>query len=262
MSTATWSRKKVLTAIGLVGLIAVLTGQTYALIVVGQGRTVGTSGGTSVPDQKTITVQGAGQVGISPDRAIVTIGVVTQASTAGTAVQENANTMGQVISGLNGIGIDNSNIQTTYYYVSSQTSCCTGPPSITGYQVTDEIQVTVAVSGQSLSQLGASVGQVIDTSTSKGANQVYGIQFTASSIELQNAQQAALKEAAQKASQQAHLIASAMNVTITGVVSVTSNPGYSPSVYFAGASLSASTPIVAPQSLTVTATVQAVFSIG
>ena len=53
-----------------------------------------------------------------------------------------------------------------------------------------------------------------------------------------------------------------MGVTITGLVSVTLGSNYNPPVYTASLSLRAATTIAAPQSLTITETVQAVYSIG
>jgi uncharacterized protein YggE len=160
-----------------------------------------------------------------------------------------------VITALNGIGIDNSNIQTSYYYLSPQYSWTNGVSTLTGYEVTNE----------TIQQLGTAIGHVIDTATANGANQNYGIEFTASSDALQQAQLTALRDATLDASQRVHTIASALGVNITGVVSVTTNPVYREPVYFtvtALASSVATTPVLPPQSLTVTATVQATFSIS
>lgn len=265
MQAITWTGKQVLTAIVLVVLVTMVTTETYTLVVV-QAKTNSTSGVQTHTGKVngTITVSGTGHVNIQPDRAVLTVGVSTTASTAQTAVQDNANTMSAVILALNGIGIDNSNIQTLYYNIYPQTSYNSGTSTITGYQVTNEVQVTIVATGQTLSQLGAKAGQAIDTAVSKGANQVYGIQFTASATTLQQAQQTALQQATQDASQQAHLIATAMSVTITGIVSVSSVPSYYPTPYFGTVTLgaSASTPVIPPQSLTVTSNVQAVFSIN
>lgn len=243
-------------------LIAFLTTQTYASSIVHLNNSSSSnspSGTTSNKDG--ITVQGTGESSVQPDRGIVTIGVVTQASTAEGATQSNANTSNAVITALNGIGISNDEIQTVYYYVYTQESCCTGPQTITGYQVTNEFQVTVIASGQTIAQLGAKIGHVIDTAVAGGASQVYGIEFTASSDALQKAQQTALQQATLDASQKAHIIASALGITITGVVSVTSNPVYpQPVIYGLTASSATTTPILPPQSLEATATVQATFS--
>ena len=211
----------------------------------------------------TISVQGTGQVQITPDRGIVTIGVTTQATTAQAAAQSNANTMNSVISGLNGIGIGNDNIQTIYYNIYPQYSCCNSPSTITGYQATNEIQVTIIASGQTLAQLGGKVGLAIDTAANNGANQIYGVQFSAADSAIHQAQQTALQQGTEDASQRAHIIASALGATITGVVSVTTNPVYPEPIFYSSIELTASTtPINPPQTVTFTETVQAVFSIS
>ena len=258
------NRKTALLALSISIIIVLVVTQTHTTAI-GQPKsdTTTTTNTTNTPG--TISVQGTGQVGVQPDRGIVTIGVNTQATTAQTAAQSNAITSSAVITALNGIGIDNSNIQTSYYYLSPQYSYSNGVSTLTGYQVTNEFRVTVVASGQTIQQLGTKIGHVIDTATANGANQNYGIEFTASSDALQQAQMTALRDATLDASQRAHTIASALGVNITGVVSVTTSPVYREPVYFTVTALSssvASTPVLPPQSLTVTATVQATFSIS
>ncbi len=259
------NRKTALLALSISIIIVLVVTQTLTTGI-GQAKsnttTTTTTSTTNTPG--TISVQGTGQVGVQPDRGIVTIGVITQATTAQTATQNNADTSNAVITALNGIGIDISNIQTSYYYLSSQYSWSNGVSTLTGYQVTNEFRVTVVASGQTIQQLGTKIGHVIDTATANGANQNYGIEFTASSDALQQAQLTALRDATLDASQRAHTIASALEVNITGVVSVTTNPVYQQPIYFGVTTLAASvtTPILPPQSLTVTATVQATFSIS
>src|SRR5213083_3282306 len=259
------NRKTALLAlsISIIIVLVVTQTQTYTTgIGPARGNTTTTTTTTNTPG--TISVQGTGQVEVQPDRGIVTIGVITQATTAQTAAQNNAITSSALITALNGIGIDNSNIQTSYYYLSPQYSWSNGVSTLTGYQVTNEFRVTVVASGQTIQQLGTKIGHVIDTATANGANQNYGIEFTASSDALQQAQLTALRDATLDASQRAHTIASALEVNITGVVSVTTNPVYQQPIYFGVTTLAASvtTPILPPQSLTVTATVQATFSIS
>ena len=264
MSTLAWTKKRGITAI-LIAVLAILVISQAYLLVSGPTRdnvsgTATSSGSTSTSNE--ITVTGIGQVQVQPDRAILSIGVVTQASTAGTAVQENANTMSQVITALNDIGIANGNIRSTSYNIYAQTSCCTGPPTITGYQATNEVQVTIIPLGQAMDQLGRQAGQAIDVAAANGANQISGIQFTVGGSTFQTAHRDALEQASLDAAQQAHTIASALNVSITSVVSVTTSPAFSPPVFLGTASSAPSTPIIPPQSLTVTVTVQAVFSIS
>ena len=259
------NRKTALLALSISIIIVLVVTQIHTPGI-GQARgndtTTTTTSTTKTPG--TISVQGTGQVDVQPDRGIVTIGVTTQATTAQTAAQNNAITSSAVITALNGIGIDNSNIQTVYYDLYPQYSYSSGVSTLTGYQVTNEFRVTVVASGQTIQQLGTAIGHAIDTATASGANQIYGVEFTASSSALQQAQLAALRDATLDASQRAHTIAAALGVNITGVVSVTTNPVYPQPIYYGITTLAAgvTTPVLPPQSLTVTATVQATFSIS
>jgi len=259
------NRKTALLALSISIIIVLVVTQTHTTgIGQAKGNTTTTTTTSTTNTPGTISVQGTGQVEVQPDRGIVTIGVITQATTAQTAAQNNANTSNAVITALNGIGIDNSNIQTSYYYLYPQYSWSSGVSTLTGYQVTNEFRVTVIASRQTIQQLGTSIGHVIDTATANGANQIYGVEFTASSDALQQAQLTALRDATLDASQRAHVIASALGVNITGVVSVTTNPVYPQPVFLGVSALAAdvTTPVLPPQSLTVTATVQATFSIS
>ncbi len=255
-----WTNRRVLTTLVIAILIALAASQAY-LLFAGPGRhTVSAVGSTASPGQ--ITVTGTGTAQVVPDRALISLGVVVTATTASAAVQNAATAMNQVISGLHGIGISDTDIQTTYYSVSAQYAYNNGaPPTLTGYEVTNQIQVTI--SSSTSAQLGPQAGQVIDAAASNGANQINGVTFTAQDSDYATAKQTALRNAVIDASDQAHIIASALNISITGVVSVTTSPGYTPPIYYAYESnvkLSRSTPISAPQSLPDTVTVQVVFS--
>jgi hypothetical protein len=255
-----------LIAVGAVVALALISLQAYTLMTDGTlGTTVvhTASGGTDPPSNSTITVTGNGEVDIQPDRALLTVGVTTQETSAQAAAQENAATMSNVIAALEAIGINSSSIQTTSYSISPETNYNNGQSTVVGYQVTNEIQVTVQASGASVAALGAKVGQAMDAATGQGANEIYGIQFTASSAAIQQASNQALELAAQDAAGQAKVVASALGVTVLGVVSVDANPSYpSPIVYDAGSQSSVSTPIISPQSLQITASALVVFSIS
>src|SRR5579885_2596804 len=61
---------------------------------------------------RTITVTGVGTVSIQPDRAILTIGVITQNTSAQSAVERNAEIMSRLIASLESLGINRSEIET------------------------------------------------------------------------------------------------------------------------------------------------------
>ncbi len=278
MQTAsTNTRTQKLVAVGALVALAILSVQAYALVANGSLSTAGihsASGSTDPPTNSTITVTGNGQVSIQPDVALLTIGVNTEGASAETAAQQNAQTMTNVITALGNLGINSSSIETISYDIYQQTGyavpvVCSTPLNVTscgssGYEVDNEIQVTISVSSQSITQLGTMVGAVIDAAVAQGANEVYGVQFTASTYQLQQANNQALQLAVKDASAQADAIASAAGVAVTGVVAITTSPAYLPSpvVYDVAPGSANQTPVVAPQSLTVSATVQAVYAIS
>ena len=275
-STEVSTRTQKLIAIGAVVALAILSVQAYTFVTSGSLDTGGIhqAGGSVDPTtNSTITVTGTGLVNIAPDMAILTIGVDTTDSSAQAAAQQNANIMNNIISALENIGINSSSIQTVSYDIYQQQNyyaipvTCSGVVNASsctsGYEVDNEIQITISVSDQSISQLGAKAGAAIDAAVAQGANEVYGIQFTASNSQVQQANQQALQLAVQDASSQAKAIASALDVSVTGVVSVTTSPTNYPSpVVYANAQGASQTPIVSPQSLTITASVQAVYAIS
>jgi uncharacterized protein len=291
METTASTRTQKLIAVGAIVALAILSVQAYTFVATGSlyGAVIHKASGTTDPtSNSTISVTGNGQVNVRPDEALLTIGVNTENASAQAAAQENAKIMNNIIAALGNIGINSSEIQTISYNIYQQNgyptpiSVCSSADStadcapicntpndikvclVGGYEVDNEIQVTVSVSSQAITTLGSKVGAAIDASVAQGANQVYGVQFTASNSVLQQANREALQQAVQDASAQANAIASALGVTVTGVVSVATNPSYMPSpvLYDTAAGASNQTPVVAPQSLTVTASVQAVYAIS
>lgn len=281
MQTAKGStRTQKLIAVGAIVALAILSAQAYAYVSTGSLATLGihqANGSVDPTNSSTITVTGNGQVTIQPDRAVLTIGVNTQGSSAEQAAQQNANIMTNIITALGNLGINGSDIQTVSYSIYQQYaypiaySTGTAQPANTTvttpsvYQVDNEVQVTISVSSQSVAQLGTKVGAVIDAVVAQGANEVYGVQFTASGSVIQAADQQALQQAVKDAAAQADSMASAAGVTVTGVVSMTTSPTYYPGPigYATPASgASSQTPVVAPQSLTISETVQVVYAIS
>jgi len=265
-TTQSTGRQRLLAA-GVIVALALLSIQTYGVVAgSGAASSIGihdAKGSTNPAVNSTVTVSGSGLVNIQPDRAILTIGVTSQDSSAQAAAQQNAAVMSNVIAALGTIGINSSSIQTTSYNINPQTQYSNGPAVITGYQVTNEIEVTIQVPSASLGTLGAKVGQAIDAATAQGANEIYGIQFTASSGAINQATNQALALAVQDAAGQAKVVATALGVTVIGVVSVDASPNYqSPIVYTPNSVASVSTPVIPPQSLQITASVQAVYSIS
>src|ERR1700688_2479835 len=153
-----------------------------------------------------ITAVGQASVSVTPDMALVDVGVSTQAATAQDASQQNAAQAGTIISALQALLGTTASIKTISYSVSPVYN--TGQnATIIGYVVTNIVEVT-------LTDLTL-VGKVIDTAIQSGANRVQGVSFGLQDDIAPVAQ--ALKIAATRARAQANAIASGLNVQ-TGAV--------------------------------------------
>lgn len=261
------SRNQKLIAVGTVLALAILSLQAYTLLAGGalkMGGLHNASASTITSANGTISVTGNGLVQVQPDTAVITIGVNTQDSSAQIAAQQNADTMSRVIAALGNLGINSSDIQTVSYDIYPQTTYSNGVTSVVGYQVENEVQVTVTASGAAQVHLGSQAGAAFDAAVAQGANQAYGVQFTISSSALKQANERALQLAVQDAGAQANAIADTLNVTITGVLSISTSPTYVPSPIMEASTPSglSQTPILPPQSLTISASVQAVYAIS
>jgi len=210
-----------------------------------------------------LTVGGAGAVSYIPNEALVFVSVVTIATTAEGATSSNAATTGSIIRALNGIGVSNSSIETQGYTLSANYANCYSScvPSITGYTVTNGLQVNITSS--SPSQLGQQAGRVIDTSVGAGANQI-SLSFAETNSALAALTNGALQQAVTSAYDQAQVIAGSLGVSITGVISASEGTSYTPysgQTTFAAAVSTGSTPIL-PGTQSMTVTVQVEYAIS
>ena len=219
--------------------------------------------GDSSSADNSLTVSGAGAVSYTPNEALVSVSVVTVGTTAGGATSSDAATTASVIKALNGIGISNSSIETQGYnlnanYANCYSSCT---PQITGYTVTNSLQVNITSS--SPSQLGLQAGHVIDTAVGAGANQI-NLSFAETSSVLATLTSGALQQAVASAYTQAQTIAGSLGVNITGVISASEGTSSTPQYYgtFAAAAINTvSTPIM-PGTQSMTVTVQVAYAIS
>ena len=167
----------------------------------------------------TFNLSAYGETRIAPDMASISLGVMTEGKTAAEALAANATRMTAVMASLKKAGIAEKDIQTSgltlnpqYRYVENQ------PPVLTGYQVTNQVTVTV----RDLRRLGAAV----DATVNAGANQVNGINFGLSDP---TAAENAAREAAVKAlTAKADLYARATGYRISRLVTLSEGGGYTP----------------------------------
>jgi hypothetical protein len=119
-----------------------------------------------------ITVVGTGESSGKPDLAHIQVGVVTEAATAAEAVRKNNEAMSRLMAMIRKRGIEDRDFQTVQFSVSPRyryDKTQQEPPTIAGYQVTNEVHVK-------LRKLSA-LGEFMDETVSLGGNQIRGISF-------------------------------------------------------------------------------------
>ena len=168
--------------------------------------------GYAVPaDGTLLSVSASGESKRVPDVATISTGVVTQAADANAAMRANAVQMDKVMAAVRAAGIAERDVQTSginlnpqYRYAENQ------PPTITGYQASNTVNVKV----RDLSKLG----KVLDAFVASGANQVNGPSFEVDKPE--EAYDEARLAALQKAQARARTYADALGLKVRRIVSI------------------------------------------
>ena len=161
-----------------------------------------------------IRVSGNATVALAADTATMQIGVNTKKPTVQEAQKENAALMNAVLDALHAIGIEDQDIMTSQFNVSSMfdySVSSLGQEIRTQYY---EVQNNVSVTVHDLTL----IGQVLDAAMEAGANTSYGITF--SSTKQNEAYQKALTRAVEDAMQKAGVLAAAAKVQLGNLVSM------------------------------------------
>jgi uncharacterized protein len=130
---------------------------------------------SAMPPQ--IVVSGVGETRVTPDRAIINIGVYSRATTAAAAARENARKQQAIIDTVRALGIPREQISTTQFNVHPEMRHIpqSGRSEITGYAVNNTVRIEI----RQLDQVAA----VIDAALSKGANQINSLDFLVSNAD-------------------------------------------------------------------------------
>ncbi len=199
----------------------------------------------------TITVESKGDVRVTPDMALLNLGVETIAPTAGEAQRENAELMQAVISKLLSLGVDRSQIKTTQFFLWRVSQYREEKEEFKGFQVTHTLEVPV----MDLEK----VGLILDAAIQAGANTVQDVIFTLR--DPQPGYREALSKAVKQARAKAETIAAAENLKIKDVKSIVEKQTWGP--WFAAegeGKEEAITPFV-PGSLKIEASVTVTFTL-
>ena len=157
-----------------------------------------------------MTVYGSGVVSVLADQATVVLGVEEKAEDvleAQNAVNEKINA---IYDALIEYGVEPKNIGTDQIYITANYDYSQDVPQLIGYEASNMISVqTTDIE---------SVGDLIDLAFEAGANELNGVNFSASNTE--EAKQQALTLAVQNAMTKAQTLADAAGVGIGSILSI------------------------------------------
>ena len=163
----------------------------------------------------TLSVTGSATTMVKPDKVILSLGVQTTNNTAKAALDTNSKLMNRVLEALLAAGVKQNETSTSSFNISPNYNYSQGRNIITGFTVTNSIQV------ESLKI--ANVSEWLDTAISAGTNTVNSIDFTQSDKKLGEIKNGLIKLAIDDARTKANFAASALGLKVMGVRSITMN---------------------------------------
>lgn len=157
--------------------------------------------------EDTITVTGRMGLEVTPDVARVSIGVSTQASTPGTAREQNSVAVNATLAALAELGIEEKDIQTSNINLWNRYD---SNSNIIGYRMSTDLTIYVREIEKA--------GEVVDAAIAAGSNELNGVEYLVSNQdELYNQ---ALTEAIDLAWKKAEALAAAAGKTLVEVKQV------------------------------------------
>ncbi len=206
-----------------------------------------------------IWVSGTGKVTVTPDIAIVNLGVSDQEPTVAAAQANTTDAMNKVIAALKQNGLADKDIQTTNYSIQQVTKydSTRNESVVTGYMVSNMVTAKI----RALDKVGA----IIDAVAAAGGDstRINGISLTVENPQNYYGQARTLAVADAKA--KADQLASLAGIKVGAVVYITESSGYNPTpvpiVSGAAGAPQATTPISAGQT-DITLSVQVAYAIS
>lgn len=167
-----------------------------------------------------IVTSGSGVVKLKPDRATLTVAVVTRATSAAEAGRLNVNRIRPVIAALKRQRLPDSAIVSTGYTVSIERESIGRPPAPAEAPQTYVARNAIRVSLWDLETLG----QLVDTALAAGASEIANISFASS--QAVDARQRAIAAAVRSARADAEAAAAAAGGTLGALIEVSLLPEY------------------------------------
>ena len=142
----------------------------FSALLLAASLTPAVSQTVAATNARTLTMSGQGEVRAAPDTVTLSAGVSSEAPTAAAALAANTARMQSVFAALKKLGVEDKDMQTANFSVSPQiANAANQPPHVTGYQVSNQLQVRL--------DDVAKLGPALDALVTAGANQMNGIDF-------------------------------------------------------------------------------------
>jgi len=159
----------------------------------------------------TITVTGEGSYVVVPDEAKINISIFIEEDTSQEAVDKNGKTTSEVISALEGLDIQDMDIQTISFNLDPLYNYRreNEPPEVYAYRATTVMEVSTLDMTM--------VGEIISEAIGAGANDISSLRFGLSDELERQAKKEALDMAAKDGSDKASDIAESLGIDIVGI---------------------------------------------
>jgi uncharacterized protein YggE len=169
------------------------------------------------PDGQTISVGASGTAEGTPDQAILSVAVVATADSADAAREQVAADADRMRQALRDAGVPDDQVRTAYFHIGPDYRYDreTGEQEIERYRAAHAFEIT-------LTDI-ESAGEIIDVAVANGATQVNGVRFGLSDEARADLRAAALEDAMANADANAQTLATASDLSVVGVHSVTTS---------------------------------------
>lgn len=164
----------------------------------------------SVMAESTITVNGTGEIRISADTAVISLGVNARDKDVLKAQQKVNESIAAIRTALIGQGVKEENINTEFINIYAAYDYQNGEEMLAAYNASSTLAIKVTDM--------ESVGTLIDSAFAAGANTLNGISFSASDTE--EAESEAMRKAVEDAQKKAEILAQASGLKITGILTI------------------------------------------
>jgi uncharacterized protein YggE len=174
------------------------------------------SASASQPDQgqKSITVSANGEIETSPDQAVVRVAVTATGNDSTVVREELASGAESMRTALDEFGLDSEDVRTAHYDIRQERRHTRDGVETGPYRGVHAFEITLDDTD--------AAGEVIDIAVNNGADQIDGVSFTLSDDKREELHNEALTQAMTNARVRADTLASAGDLSVTGVHTIVS----------------------------------------